>query len=169
MDPRVPASSAQLSSDADGDGLTLAEEALANTHPVALDSDVDGLPDRWEVVNGLNPVDPDDRDIDLDQDGLLNYEEFERGTLANDFYNGEQLLLSIAPPAEGDEPGMVIIKASKVDGTPWSRAPLQIQLDDQEGGAQMALAADSTWMHRKVIVWTDEQGLAQVYLRKTAE
>ena len=44
------------------------------------DSDGDGLPDNYELVNGLNPNDPSDADADLDGDGLSNFEEFELGS-----------------------------------------------------------------------------------------
>ncbi len=44
------------------------------------DSDSDGLPDDYELSNGLNPNDPSDASADLDRDGLTNLEEFQRGT-----------------------------------------------------------------------------------------
>jgi len=36
------------------------------------DSDGDGLPDAWEIANGLNPNDPVDALKDPDSDGLTN-------------------------------------------------------------------------------------------------
>ncbi len=42
----------------------------------AADTDGDGLPDEWELQNGLNPNDPNDASLDLDQDGLTNLEEY---------------------------------------------------------------------------------------------
>lgn len=42
----------------------------------SLDSDGDGLPDLWEISNGLNPRDPTDGEADLDGDGLSALEEF---------------------------------------------------------------------------------------------
>lgn len=41
-----------------------------------LDSDADGLPDAWEVANGLNADDPTDAVSDLDADGLTALDEF---------------------------------------------------------------------------------------------
>ncbi|MBI2124884.1 hypothetical protein HYT92_03775 [Candidatus Pacearchaeota archaeon] len=41
------------------------------------DSDGDGMPDDWELQNGLNPSDPSDAGQDLDSDGLTNKEEYE--------------------------------------------------------------------------------------------
>ncbi len=40
------------------------------------DSDADGMPDQWEVNNGLNPNDPVDRNDDEDNDGYTNLEEY---------------------------------------------------------------------------------------------
>ncbi len=44
--------------------------------PGEKDSDGDGMPDDWEIQNGLNPNDPNDASADFDNDGLTNYEEY---------------------------------------------------------------------------------------------
>ncbi|HEU0011624.1 MAG TPA: Calx-beta domain-containing protein, partial [Verrucomicrobiae bacterium] len=46
------------------------------------DFDLDGLPDYWEVANGLDPFTPGQADLDADGDGLTNLEEFQFGTSA---------------------------------------------------------------------------------------
>ena len=38
------------------------------------------MPDDWETDYGLDPDDPDDADLDLDKDGVSNYEEYVAGT-----------------------------------------------------------------------------------------
>ncbi len=44
------------------------------------DTDGDGMPDRWEAENRLNPDDDGDASLDFDADGLTNLEEYSRGT-----------------------------------------------------------------------------------------
>ena len=46
----------------------------------SLDSDGDGMPDAWEIANGLNPYDPTDAALDPDGDGLTNLQEYQFGT-----------------------------------------------------------------------------------------
>lgn len=48
------------------------------------DSDGDGLPDDWEINNGLDPLDDTDGTSDPDDDGLTNAEEYTEGTDPND-------------------------------------------------------------------------------------
>ena len=75
--------------DSDLDGLTDEQELLNGTNPTQPDSDGDGLPDGWEVENELDPLSPPgngDADDDDDEDGATNAEEYARGSsvLVND-------------------------------------------------------------------------------------
>jgi hypothetical protein len=47
------------------------------------DTDGDGIPDAWEIANGLNPNDPTDAGKDPDGDGLTNLQEYQKGTNPN--------------------------------------------------------------------------------------
>ena len=48
-------------SDLDGDGVSDVEEYFLGTDPLHWDTDRDGMPDGWEVMNGLLPLDPRSR------------------------------------------------------------------------------------------------------------
>ncbi|MGD9405844.1 MAG: hypothetical protein PVH95_11905 [Anaerolineae bacterium] len=61
--------------DADGDGLTNAEESRWGTHQMRVDSDYDGLSDA-EEVNGIT----EPNNSDTDGDGLTDGKESELGT-----------------------------------------------------------------------------------------
>jgi len=62
-DPEEPTTpdATDAQSDADGDGLTLAEEQDLGTDPDDPDTDDDGYLDGDEVREGTDPLDPDDR------------------------------------------------------------------------------------------------------------
>ena len=57
------------------------EVSGSNRHvsPQALpvDTDDDGMPDSWEIANGLNPNDPDDAWFDPDRDEVVNLFEYQ--------------------------------------------------------------------------------------------
>ncbi len=62
---------------------TLMDEFLAAfDNPIFVDADKDGMDDAWEVAHGLNPA-LNDRNGDLDGDGLTNIQEYLRGTNPN--------------------------------------------------------------------------------------
>ncbi len=81
------------------------------------DTDGDGLPDDWELANGLNPYSAtgnDGANGDPDQDGFTNLQEFLAGT---DPHNAQSLLkiTSIGPIAGG-----VTLRFSAVAGHTYS-------------------------------------------------
>lgn len=57
---------------------------VARTSAVLGDADSDGLPDAYELANGLNPADPADAALDADGDGQTNSQEFAAGTNPQD-------------------------------------------------------------------------------------
>lgn len=77
--------------DFDGDSLSNIDEidppppllASAATDPLNPDTDSDGMNDGWEVQHGLNPIDPFDANLDADNDGLTNLQEYQYGTDPN--------------------------------------------------------------------------------------
>lgn len=91
-------------SDYDGDGLTDYQEFMIGTYPITSDTDRDGMPDRWEVVYGYSPTNTADGAIDTDHDGVVNSNEYYIGshpslidtdhdglTDSNEFYNTFQI------------------------------------------------------------------------------
>jgi hypothetical protein len=50
--------------------------------PIA-DTDGDGMPDDWEIANGLNPL-VNDANLDKDGDSFTNFQEYIAGTNPND-------------------------------------------------------------------------------------
>jgi len=72
--------------DDDGDGLADILENKFGTDELQEDTDLDGMPDGWEVDFGvenpithlpsIDPTDPNDAYLDPDNDGLSNLEEF---------------------------------------------------------------------------------------------
>ena len=70
--------------DSDGDGISdYAEVNLHGTDPASVDADEDGMPDNWEVNHGLD-IQVNDSELDLDQDGFTNIDEYRAGSLPND-------------------------------------------------------------------------------------
>jgi hypothetical protein len=78
---RVPSGQVITATATDPDGNTSEFSHCANTTMV--DSDGDGLPDDYEIANGLNPNNPNDALADRDGDGASNLEEFYAGTNPN--------------------------------------------------------------------------------------
>ncbi len=67
------------------DGVTNSFSAVTDiqlTAPSGFDSDGDGIPDAYELANGLDGL-GNDAGQDLDRDGLSNIAEFRRGTRAD--------------------------------------------------------------------------------------
>ena len=93
--------------DADGDGLTNAEESRWGTHQMMVDSDYDGLSD-FEEVNGIT----EPNNADTDGDGLTDGRESELGTnpLVRDtdgdtLSDGEEVFMLGTSPIKADTDG----------------------------------------------------------------
>jgi len=65
-----------------------------------LDTDGDGLPDGWETVMGLNPLNPLDRLEDTDGDGVNNVLEYRTGTSPVASFSRQNLGYRILNPSQ---------------------------------------------------------------------
>ena len=82
------------------------ENAKKDTGLPVPDSDGDGMPDGWELMYGLNPLDASDASLDLDMDGW----DFDRNGVVDEeekFTNLEEYLNGTNPlKKDSDEDGM---------------------------------------------------------------
>ena len=124
FDPNDPSDAAL---DTDGDGLSNLEEFNLDTKPLQADSDFDTLSDGdeqnvygtdpllrdtdgdlidddYEVVNGLDPLDSADANLDSDSDGYLNWQEYRLESDADDAASIPALQDFITEPFEGALP-----------------------------------------------------------------
>ncbi len=145
--------------DAAGTGLSLQRRApdlfgddpanwtAAIPSPGDLDSDGDGLPDRWEQAHGLSPTasaGPDGPEGDSDDDGLTNAQEFAAGTDPRN--PASALALTAAETADGLR--LRFLAASDHTYTVLYR-------DNLSTGAWQTLRAVSAESTARVIEFTD--------------
>ena len=96
--------------DSDGDGVADDQDAFPNDPDESVDTDGDGLgnnsdtdddddgmPDIWEITNGLDPLNADDATQDKDGDGATNLEEYQLGGDPNDAADGNGPAVKIFP------------------------------------------------------------------------
>jgi len=90
--------SATATISSDLDDLNTKDNSATVMTDVLIDSDHDGLPDAWEIENGLNPNDPSDASLDNDGDGFSNHDEYIAGTNPNDPTSRWLASVSVADP-----------------------------------------------------------------------
>ena len=67
--------------DSDGDGVPNNMDVYPENSLYIKDSDLDGMPDAWEIKYGLDPNDASDAISDRDNDGVTALDEFFAGTV----------------------------------------------------------------------------------------
>jgi hypothetical protein len=113
--------------DADGDGAVLLDEFLNGLDPSEADTDVDGLPDGFELVNACLHPQARDGQGDPDNDGQSSLEEYADGS-------------DPCPAGPGAPPSPTPSPATPAPGTPAPGTPAapppsgKVGLIGQEGG-----------------------------------
>lgn len=148
--------------DADGDGLSNLGEFRSRTNPHLADSDGDSMPDGWEVTYKTNPLSKKDTTMDFDEDGRNTLQEYRAGTDPTDYFDGVAPLITVLS-GERNPDGEFKVKVHKADGTPYRNAPVTFDVPPEE--ASFVGNPDSTIYHQHLILRTDSEGTARVYLR----
>lgn len=94
VNPDPPINSRHAVSNADG-SVSLPHGVMDTTflaYSPTSDFDMDGMPDEWEIENGLDPFN-DNSEQDADDDGYTDLEEYEAGTDPNDPFNNPEIFL----------------------------------------------------------------------------
>ncbi|MBN1780542.1 T9SS type A sorting domain-containing protein [bacterium] len=80
------------------------------------DSDLDGMPDAYETAHSLDPDDPEDRNLDPDNDGFTNLEDYLNGLIPFEY---EGLGNDTEPPATPSDLQASTFSGSQIDLT-WT-------------------------------------------------
>ena len=107
-----------------GTWQTVPVSATWTVQSAPVDTDMDGIPDAWEIANGLNPADGADAALDNDGDTMSNLEEYIAGTNPADA--ASRLIAAITCAAGGMEISFSAVagKAYRIHATsdlttPW--------------------------------------------------
>jgi len=131
--------------DADGDGLSDCIEACLNSDPEDPDTDRDGLPDGVEAKSGMNPIDVNDAQADLDLDGDSNLREYLARTAIDDPSDPAPVYYLSGRGADLPTGGVL--------GKPWRSIPYALtQIADKGAGPAKILLAGGTYVDDLTLV-----------------
>jgi hypothetical protein len=137
----------------------------AAENPLFVDANFNGIEDGWETAHGLALTD-ENRNGDLDGDGVSNVQELANGTDPTDFYNGVlPVLTSLVENGRVGTDGLVAVKVTRAsDGVAIANAPVTLAVTT--GGASIAATIGGATVPQ-ISVRTDAQGVARGYVTFT--
>lgn len=131
--------------DSDGDGLSDCIEECLNSDPEDPDTDLDGVPDGAEARSGMNPIDVNDGQLDLDLDGDSNLREYLARTAIDDPSDPAPVYYLSGRGADLPTGGVL--------GQPWRSIPYALtQLADKGAGPAKLLLAGGTYIDDLTLV-----------------
>jgi hypothetical protein len=125
-----------------GEMAFMAEGVLNVQDCRQVDSDKDGMPDWWEVKNGLDPLNPADALLDNDHDGFTNLQEYKNGTDPNVPDAMEKGCADINSPNQNDtdKDGIIDVCDTDIDN---DGVPNPIGIFDENGDVDPQKARDA--------------------------
>jgi len=125
------------------------------------DDDGDGLPDTYELANGLDPLDAADGTADVDADGRDSGQEYTDGTDPN-VYDGPDAPVN-ATPLDGGFPGVISPRLTVTNATsPLGDAlTYAFEVYSDDGLATLVVDADGVTEDPTETGWTIAASLAE--------
>jgi hypothetical protein len=134
-----------------------------------LDSDNDGMPNDWEIANGLNPNSGSDGNGDLDGDGYTNIEEYINGLILTGIVGEPPVLSDIVNQTISGNARFASLRIDDLVTDPddldsdmtWSwtgNSELTITLDETRRGIRVRRAANWTGTETVTFTVTDPDG-----------
>ena len=128
-----------------------------------LESQNDGIPDAWKILNGLSTTDPNVASEDPDGDGFTNLQEYEQGTDPNDATNGFAVLGGDGQTgAAGGYLGQALAVQLTANGQPAANTAVTFSVPASSGQVQFGMSGTLT---SSVTVMTDSSGVARVFFQ----
>ncbi|MDG2382234.1 MAG: hypothetical protein P8N76_11235 [Pirellulaceae bacterium] len=172
-DVRTGTATCQDGGNGSRDGLIDTQDAVGGwpvlkSTPAPADTDGDGMPDAWEVAQGLDPADSADGNSDRNQDGYLNLEDY-LNSRAHSYYDTKPIVSTVHPKKNqlfiASKPIEMEIEAFANDYNAGSIATMALYLDGQlvkeearVGHMVADLQAVSPGMHQIEVRATDQSG-----------